>query len=100
MARVKRRICCCSRWCRESWPRVIWRGACTARFCLLFGIGGPGSLALMRPDVGQQGDVARPFKGCGQSALVAGARPGLAARLDLAAFRQVAAQPADILIVD
>src|SRR5437870_4345119 len=44
--------------------------------------------------------MAGPFQRHGEGALVAGAGARLAARLDLAPLRQIAAQPAHILIVD
>ena len=49
---------------------------------------------------GQQGHVARAFERDGQAALVLGAGAGFAARLNLGAVRQVAAQALGILIVD
>ena len=48
----------------------------------------------------QQSHVAGPLQGDGQHALVAGAGAGLAARLDLAAVGNVAAQLARVLVVD
>ena len=50
--------------------------------------------------VGQQGHVAGALERDGQLALVLGARAGLAARLDLGALRQVAAEAVDLLVVD
>ena len=50
--------------------------------------------------VRQQRDVACPLQRDGQRPLVARAGAGLASRLDLAALREVAAQPRDVLVVD
>ena len=49
---------------------------------------------------GQQGDVAGALEGDRQLALVPGAGAGLAARLDLGALGQVAAEAVDLLVVD
>src|SRR6478736_2507674 len=50
--------------------------------------------------VGQQGDVPGTLEGDRQLALVTGAGAGLAARLDLGALGQVAAEAVDLLVVD
>src|SRR5450759_2811301 len=50
--------------------------------------------------VRQEGDDAGALECHGQLSLVARARAGLAARLDLGAFRKVAAQPIDFLVVN
>jgi hypothetical protein len=50
--------------------------------------------------VRQQRDVARPLQGNGERPLVTSAGAGLAAGLDLAALREVAAQSGDVLVVD
>src|ERR671928_800326 len=48
----------------------------------------------------QQRQLARPFEGRGEPALMLGTGAGLAARLDLAALREEAAQARRILVVD
>src|SRR5437763_7868887 len=48
----------------------------------------------------QQRELARPFEGRGEPALVLGTGAGLAARLDLAALGEEAAQARRILVVD
>src|SRR3954447_2588055 len=50
--------------------------------------------------VREQGHVAGSLQGDRQLALVRGAGPGLAPRLDLRALRQVAAEAVDLLVVD
>ena len=50
--------------------------------------------------VRQQRDVAGALEGHGQRALVLGAGARLAARLDLGALREVAAEAVDLLVVD
>src|SRR4029077_13321682 len=50
--------------------------------------------------VGQQGDVPGTLEGDRQLTLVTGAGAGLAARLDLGALGQVAAEAVDLLVVD
>ena len=60
--------------------------------------GGSGSKVLW--GVRQQGDVAGPLEGHRQLALVAGAGPRLATRLDLRSLREVAAEAVDLLVVD
>ena len=59
---------------------------------------GLGAEVLRR--VGQQRHVAGPLEGDRQLALVRGAGAGLAARLDLGALGEVAAEAVDLLVVD
>src|SRR6476469_9709988 len=60
------------------------------------GRSGPEVLRCVR----EQRHVTGPLEGDRQLALVAGTRAGLAARLDLGALRQVAAEAVDLLVVD
>src|SRR5205823_2041825 len=48
----------------------------------------------------KQRQHAGAFQRHGESALVPGAGPGFATRLDLAALRDVAAEPSQVLVVD
>src|SRR3712207_4318202 len=50
--------------------------------------------------IGQEGHVSGALDGGAEAALVTGAGPGLAARFDLAALGEVAAQARHVLVID